>query len=88
MDLHSDCKFVLPSQLLFLSGHCPWGYLGEEVTCVKFQFLANSENSSLVKHNALSVIRVRGIPVLLNMVLKAVMTEAIVKEGRRHSNSK
>ena len=65
----------------------PLGYLGDEVIWLKFQDLAKSENSSLVKHKALSVTKVSGIPVSLNMVLKAVMTELVDTEGNGCSNT-
>ena len=64
----------------------PLGYLGDKVTWVKFQYLANSLNSSLMKHVALSLTRVMGIPVSQKMVLKVVITEVAASEGKRHSN--
>ena len=65
----------------------PLGYLGDEVIWLKFQDLTKSENSSLMKHKALSVTRVNGIPEPLKMVLKAVMTELIDTEGNGCSNT-
>ena len=57
------------------------------VIWVKFQDFAKFSNSSLVKHKALSVTKVRGIPVSLKMVLKAVITEVVFNQGNGYSNT-
>ena len=50
MDLHSDCKFVSPCQWFIVHVHCLWGTLEmKSIIWLKFQDLAKSENSSLVK---------------------------------------
>ena len=65
----------------------PLAYLGDDVTCLKFQDLENSSESLLMKQVVLSVPKVMGTPESEKIVLNTVITEFAASDGSGHSKT-